>query len=93
MIGYLSSITASQSMDILREELEVHQSFTEVSVKKYEGLLERKWTSNARLQKRVSHASIYIVSAETTQPRNIQTIHYTLYRINFKPRKHSTHKH
>lgn len=56
MIGYLSSINASQSISVLREELEVHQSFTEASVKKYEGLLERKWTSNARLQKKVRYA-------------------------------------
>ncbi|KAJ5137838.1 nuclear migration protein nudF [Penicillium atrosanguineum] len=65
MIGYLSSINASQSMKMLREELEVPQSFTEASVKKYEGLLERKWTSNARLQKKIMDLESQLSALQT----------------------------
>ncbi|KAJ5684610.1 nuclear migration protein NudF [Penicillium maclennaniae] len=65
MLGYLSSINASQSISVLREELEVHHSLTEASVKKYEGLLERKWTSNARLQKKIMDLESQLSTLQT----------------------------
>jgi hypothetical protein len=37
----------------LREELQIGASFDEATSKKYEGLLEKKWTSVVRLQKKV----------------------------------------
>lgn len=38
---------------MLREELQVDSSFDDALCRKYEGLLEKKWTGIARLQKKV----------------------------------------
>lgn len=40
-------------MEALREELGVGDAFDDVTRKKYEGLLEKKWTSVIRLQKKI----------------------------------------
>jgi platelet-activating factor acetylhydrolase IB subunit alpha len=53
MVAYLSSIGATQSSNTLREELEIGEGFDEATRKKYEGLLEKKWTGIARLQRKV----------------------------------------
>ncbi|OKL64151.1 Nuclear distribution protein nudF 2 [Talaromyces atroroseus] len=54
MIAYLSSIDASPgSVATLREELQIGDSFDDATCKKYKGLLEKKWTGIARLQKKV----------------------------------------
>ena len=53
IIAYLSSINASRSCEALREELQVDNSFDDALCRKYEGLLEKKWTGIARLQKKV----------------------------------------
>lgn len=37
----------------LREELNIGDNFDAATSKKYEGLLEKKWTSVVRLQKKV----------------------------------------
>ncbi|KAI9368598.1 nuclear distribution protein nudF [Aspergillus egyptiacus] len=53
MVAYLSSINASQSCATLREELQLGEGFDEATCKRYEGLLEKKWTGIARLQKKI----------------------------------------
>ncbi|PYH66436.1 WD40 repeat domain-containing protein [Aspergillus vadensis CBS 113365] len=53
IIAYLSSINASRSCEVLREELQVDSSFDDALCRKYEGLLEKKWTGIARLQKKI----------------------------------------
>ncbi|KAL2811993.1 WD40-repeat-containing domain protein [Aspergillus granulosus] len=53
MVAYLSSIGATQSSTTLREELEIGDGFDETTRKKYEGLLEKKWTGIARLQRKI----------------------------------------
>lgn len=53
MIAYLASIDLSRSAETLREELNIGDSFDSETSKKYEGLLEKKWTSVGRLQKKV----------------------------------------
>jgi platelet-activating factor acetylhydrolase IB subunit alpha len=53
MIAYLSSINLQNSAAALREEIKIGDSFDEATSKKYEGLLEKKWTSVVRLQKKV----------------------------------------
>ncbi|KAJ5212504.1 nuclear migration protein NudF [Penicillium cinerascens] len=68
MVGYLSSINASKSIDALREELGISESFTESSVKKYEGLLERKWTSNARLQRKIMDLESQLITLQSQLP-------------------------
>ena len=55
IIAYLSSIKLSNSAAALREELSIGESFDDATSKKYEGLLEKKWTSVVRLQKKVGH--------------------------------------
>ncbi|KAL2832940.1 WD40-repeat-containing domain protein [Aspergillus cavernicola] len=53
MVAYLSSINASQSSATVREELQLGEGFDEATCKRYEGLLEKKWTGIARLQKKI----------------------------------------
>ena len=53
IIAYLSSIGLSKSADTLREEIQIGANFDAASAKKYEGLLEKKWTSVVRLQKKI----------------------------------------
>jgi platelet-activating factor acetylhydrolase IB subunit alpha len=40
------------SADTLRQELNIGDTFDDATRKKYEGLLEKKWTSVVRLQKK-----------------------------------------
>lgn len=53
IIAYLSSINLTGSAAALREELQIGDSFDAATSKKYEGLLEKKWTSVVRLQKKI----------------------------------------
>lgn len=53
IIAYLTSTKLSASAAALREELEIGDTFDDATSKKYEGLLEKKWTSVVRLQKKV----------------------------------------
>jgi platelet-activating factor acetylhydrolase IB subunit alpha len=48
----LSSINLPQSAAILRQEVGIGDGFDAATSKKYEGLLEKKWTSVVRLQKK-----------------------------------------
>lgn len=54
IIAYLASANLPQSSAALREELGDSISVDDTTLKKYEGLLEKKWTSIVRLQKKVS---------------------------------------
>ncbi|MCJ1312179.1 protein with putative role during mitosis [Agyrium rufum] len=53
IIAYLTSINLPNSAATLREELSIGDSFDAATSKKYEGLLEKKWTSVVRLQKKI----------------------------------------
>jgi hypothetical protein len=53
IIAYLSSSNLPSSAAALREEIKIGDTFDEATSKKYEGLLEKKWTSVVRLQKKV----------------------------------------
>ena len=53
IIAYLTSVNLPQSAAFLRQELDIGDSFDATTTKKYEGLLEKKWTSVVRLQKKV----------------------------------------
>ncbi len=53
IIAYLSSTNLAKSAAALREELSIGDGFDEATSKKYAGLLEKKWTSVVRLQKKV----------------------------------------
>lgn len=55
LIAYLTSANLPNSAAALREELQIGETFDAATSKKYEGLLEKKWTSVVRLQKRVCH--------------------------------------
>jgi hypothetical protein len=56
MIAYLSANKYGKSAAILREEMGIGDNFDDATCKKYEGLIERKWTSVVRLHKKVSCA-------------------------------------
>ncbi|GES59128.1 nuclear distribution protein nudF [Aspergillus terreus] len=64
MVAYLSSIKASQSSNTLREELGIGDNFDEATCKKYEGLLEKKWTGIARLQRKILDLESKITSLQ-----------------------------
>ena len=53
IIAYLASANLSHSSAALREELGDSITVDDSTLKKYEGLLEKKWTSVVRLQKKV----------------------------------------
>ncbi|KAH0558461.1 protein with putative role during mitosis [Trichoglossum hirsutum] len=53
IIAYLSASSLPNSAATLRQELNIGDSFDDEKRKKYEGLLEKKWTSVVRLQKKI----------------------------------------
>ncbi|KAK0626290.1 nuclear distribution protein pac-1b [Immersiella caudata] len=54
LIAYLSSQNVTQASAVLRSELGIGEdAFDSEKSKKYEGLLEKKWTSVVRLQKKI----------------------------------------
>ncbi|KAH8594789.1 WD40-repeat-containing domain protein [Bisporella sp. PMI_857] len=53
IITYFSSQNLTNSAAALREELSIGDSFDAATSKKYEGLLEKKWTGVARLQRKI----------------------------------------
>lgn len=53
IIAYLGVINAPRAAEAFREEANIPASFDEATRKKYEGILEKKWTSVVRLQKKV----------------------------------------
>ena len=53
IIAYLASNNLPETAQALRTELKIGESFDDATSKKYEGLLEKKWTSVVRLQKKV----------------------------------------
>lgn len=53
IIAYLTSVNLTESSAALRAELGDSVSIDDATLKKYEGLLEKKWTSVVRLQKKV----------------------------------------
>lgn len=56
IIAYLGVINAPNTAAAFREEANVPDAFDDTTRRKYEGLLEKKWTSVVRLQKKV-HAA------------------------------------
>jgi hypothetical protein len=58
IIAYLSAANLSNSAAALREELKIGDTFDAATCKKYETLLEKKWTSVVRLQKKVRASSM-----------------------------------
>jgi hypothetical protein len=54
IIAYLGVINAPNTAAAFREEANVSEAFDDATCKKYEGLLEKKWTSVVRLQKKVA---------------------------------------
>jgi platelet-activating factor acetylhydrolase IB subunit alpha len=58
IIAYLTAKNLTATATALRTELDLNEDeFDSATAKKYENLLERKWTSVVRLQKKVRHAS------------------------------------
>jgi len=52
IIAYLGVINAPNTAAAFREEARVPDNFDDATRRKYEGLLEKKWTSVVRLQKK-----------------------------------------
>lgn len=53
IIAYLAANNLTQSATALRQEAGIGETFDDDTRKKYEGLLEKKWTSVVRQQKKV----------------------------------------
>lgn len=64
IIAYLASNNLVDTATTLRKELNLGDSFDDTTAKKYEGLLEKKWTSVVRLQKKVP-ALIFVYLSST----------------------------
>jgi platelet-activating factor acetylhydrolase IB subunit alpha len=54
ILAYLGVIGANDTLETFRKEGKIAASFDDATRKKYEGLLEKKWTSVVRLQKKVA---------------------------------------
>ncbi|KAJ5379841.1 Nuclear distribution protein nudF 1 [Penicillium cataractarum] len=65
MIAYMTAANLPQSCAALREELGESISVEDSTLKKYEGLLEKKWTSVVRLQKKIMDLETRIASLQT----------------------------
>lgn len=63
IIAYLTSVKFTASATALRQELNIGDTFDDATSKKYEGLLEKKWTSVVRLQKKVISRRFSCVAA------------------------------
>lgn len=57
MIAYLNATNHPHIATSLKDEVGLGETFDDATSKKYEGLLEKKWTSVIRLQKRVCRAA------------------------------------
>lgn len=53
IIGYLSTINAHEAVATLQNELSLTDALTEKAYVQFAKILEKKWTSNTILQKRV----------------------------------------
>ncbi|KAK5240843.1 Lissencephaly-1, partial [Exophiala xenobiotica] len=53
MIAYFLSVGMNDSAAALRRESNLPDTFDDATAKKYETLLEKKWTSVVRLQKKI----------------------------------------
>lgn len=53
ILAYLGVLNAPNTAAAFREEANVSDAFDDATRRKYEGLLEKKWTSVVRLQKKV----------------------------------------
>ncbi|CEO59831.1 Putative Nuclear distribution protein PAC1 [Penicillium brasilianum] len=65
MIAYMTAANLPQSCAALREELGESISVEDSTLKKYEGLLEKKWTSVVRLQKKIMDLETRIAGLQT----------------------------
>ena len=61
MIAYLTLVSFHNSAAALRQEAGIGDEFDDVTRKKYEGMLERKWTSVVRLQKKVNRHLYHVI--------------------------------
>jgi platelet-activating factor acetylhydrolase IB subunit alpha len=58
-VAYLSANELPNAAAALREELKLSEDvFDSATMKKYETLLEKKWTSIARLQRKVTASAV-----------------------------------
>ncbi|KAG7144372.1 Nuclear distribution protein PAC1 like [Verticillium longisporum] len=64
IIAYLSSSGLPSTAAALRQELNIGDTFDDATSKKYEGLLEKKWTSVVRLQKKIMELETRVASLQ-----------------------------
>lgn len=65
IIAYLSSSGLPSTAAALRQELNIGDTFDDATSKKYEGLLEKKWTSVVRLQKKIMELETRVASLQS----------------------------
>jgi len=59
LIAYFTSNNLPNAAAALRAEANIGDAFDAATSKRYEGLLERKWTSIVRLQKKVRTSTAF----------------------------------
>jgi platelet-activating factor acetylhydrolase IB subunit alpha len=62
-------LNAPKTAAAFREEVNIPTNFDDATRKKYEGLLEKKWTSVVRLQKKVSGLLLLCMRNKTADAR------------------------
>ncbi|KAI8612580.1 WD40-repeat-containing domain protein [Chytriomyces sp. MP71] len=68
LLDYLNSQGLTRAFDALAEETQLGQAFVADGKQRYSGLLEKKWTSVLRLNKKVSGLEEKLASIESTLP-------------------------
>ncbi|KAL4933566.1 WD40 repeat domain-containing protein [Aspergillus undulatus] len=62
--AYLVAANAHRTFETLREEINLPGDFDEVGAKRYEGILEKKWTGIARLQRKITDLEKQVASLQ-----------------------------
>ncbi|EAQ90343.1 conserved hypothetical protein [Chaetomium globosum CBS 148.51] len=89
LIAYLSSNNLTSTAAALRAEIGLGEDvFDATTAKKYEGLLEKKWTSVVRLQKKVRHTS-QLSNATPTSRQNKDPVNW----LPKSPARHTLQSH
>ncbi|KAK2761089.1 nuclear distribution protein pac-1a [Colletotrichum kahawae] len=73
IIAYLSSNNFTNAAATLRDELQIGDAFDATASKRYEGLLEKKWTSVVRLQKKIMELESRATSLQSELDRATPT--------------------
>ncbi|KAL1836635.1 hypothetical protein VTJ49DRAFT_4832 [Mycothermus thermophilus] len=92
LIAYLSANNLNATVAALRQELNLGEDvFDAATAKKYEGLLERKWTSVVRLQKKIMDLEARNAALQTELDTSTPTSRQNKDPVNWLPKSPARH--